>query len=93
MPEHAASSVALLREGARALLARAVEAEVAAFLAHHAEDEPDPVGDGEVLQGVPAGIVEHEDDDAVAPGGQPYSVSLLRLRAPRTMTVLDVIGG
>jgi hypothetical protein len=45
------------------------------------------------LQGVPAAIVEHEDDDAVAPGRQPYSVSLLRLRAPRTMTVLDVIGG
>lgn len=31
-------------------------------------DEPDPVGDGEVLQRVPAGIVEHEDDDAVTPG-------------------------
>ena len=31
-------------------------------------DEPDAVGDGEVLQTVPAGIIELEHDDAVAPG-------------------------
>jgi len=31
-------------------------------------DEPDAVGDGEVLRTVPSGIVELEHDDAVAPG-------------------------
>jgi hypothetical protein len=31
-------------------------------------DEPDAVGDGQVFRCVPAGIVERENDDAVAPG-------------------------
>jgi len=31
-------------------------------------DEPDAVGDGEVLRTVPSGIVELEHDDAVGPG-------------------------
>ena len=31
-------------------------------------DEADAVGDGEARFGVPAGAVEHQEDDAVAPG-------------------------
>lgn len=31
-------------------------------------DEPDAVGDGEARLGVPAGVVEHQNDDAVASG-------------------------
>src|SRR6478672_13515855 len=32
------------------------------------EDEADPIGDGQVLGSMPAGIVEHEDDAALAAG-------------------------
>ena len=32
------------------------------------EHQADPVGDGEILRPVPAGIVEHQDDVALAPG-------------------------
>ena len=31
-------------------------------------DEPDPVGDGEPRLGVPAGVVDREDDGALSPG-------------------------
>jgi hypothetical protein len=32
------------------------------------EDEADPVGDGQTLGAMPAGVVEHEDDAALASG-------------------------
>src|SRR5919107_5232099 len=32
------------------------------------EDEADPLGDGQVLGAMPAGVVEHEDDAALAAG-------------------------
>src|SRR5918997_3127337 len=32
------------------------------------EDEADPLGDGQVFGAVPTGVVEHEDDVALAPG-------------------------
>ena len=37
------------------------------------EDEADPVGDGQVFGPVPTGVVEHEDDAALAPRPAPVS--------------------
>src|SRR5215207_8272680 len=44
------------------------------------EDEADPLGDGQALGPVPAGVVEHEDDVALAPGaGFPREAGEQRL--------------
>jgi hypothetical protein len=66
------------------------------------EGEADPVGDGKTLRPVPTGVVEGEDDAALAPGagvagegGEASSSAKKDLERPleRYQTVSPVLGG